>query len=524
MSRINLMLIEKNEKDGICTHYTWIKSLSRLIHDQNKDNNRKHFCERCLHGYSREDLLEQHKPECKGNGERAIRIQMPTKEKSILKFENWHRQMKAPYIIYADFESIINKFEGPELDSDKTYKRNTQKTQQHLACGFSYTVVRSDGAVGEPVVYRGSNATEIFLQRLEQEETKIKDFLKNPKPMQLTSEDWDNYNKATNCYICKKLMEQKRATKTKNLYLDKVRDHCHLTGKFRGAAHYACNLKLGINPKTVIIPVVFHNLRGYDAHLIMQAISRTQGNLSCIPNNMEKYISFSLRKLRFIDSVQFLNASLGKLVECNKPETFRITNTYEPNDEKQKLLLRKGVYPYEYMDNWERFQETQLPPIDKFYSSLNDENISTEDYEHAQKVWKTFNCQNLGDYHDLYLRTDVLLLADVFENFRKTCLKQYELDPAHYYTSPGLSWDALLKKTEVQLELLTDYDMFLFIEKGLRGGVSMTSKRYAKANNPLIPDFNPKDKTSYIMYLDAHNLYGWAMSQPLPTGGFEWVQ
>ena len=188
--------------------------------------------------------------------------------------------------------------------------------------------------------------------------------------------------------------------------------------------------------------------------------------LSGIPNNTEKYISFSLGQLRFIDSAQFLLASLAKLVAANSPEAFQITARYEPDHQKRQLLLRKGVYPYEFMDSWERFEAAQLPPKEAFYSKLSDEHISDSDYAHAQQVWKTFECRTLGDYTDLYSRTDVLLLADVFENFRKMCQKQYGLDPAHYYTSPGLSWDALLKKTRVELELLTDYDQHLFIEKG----------------------------------------------------------
>ena len=139
-------------------------------------------------------------------------------------------------------------------------------------------------------------------------------------------------------------------------------------------------------------------------------------------------------------------------------------------------------------------------------------------------VWATFGCKTLGDYSDLYCRTDVLLLADVFETFRKMCLRQYGLDPAHYYTSPGLSWDALLKKTGVELELLTDYDQHLFIERGMRGGISMASKRHAKANNPLVDGYDPEKPSSPILYLDAKNLYGWAMSQPLPTGAFRWKE
>jgi len=186
------------------------------------------------------------------------------------------------------------------------------------------------------------------------------------------------------------------------------------------------------------------------------------------------------------------------------------------------LLYKKGVYPYEYMDAWERFSETRLPEKERFYSSLTEEHITDEEYERAQEVWKAYGCKNLGDYHDLYVKTDVAQLADVFENFRKVCQEQYGLDPAHYFTSPGLSWDALLKKTGVELELLTDYEMHLFVERGMRGGISMVSKRYAKANNPQVPGYDPGEPKSYIMYLDANNLYGWAMSKPLPKRGFKW--
>ena len=160
---------------------------------------------------------------------------------------------------------------------------------------------------------------------------------------------------------------------------------------------------------------------------------------------------------------------------------------------------------------------------DKFYSSLSDEGITDSDYQHAKQVWDTFNCKDLGDYHDLYLKTDVLLLADVFENFRKTAMATYGLDPAHYLTLPGYSWDALLKCTNVSLELITDPDMYLFIEKGLRGGISMVSHRHARANNPRMENYDPSQPTSYLQYLDSNNLYGWAMSQPMPTRGFEWV-
>ena len=150
--------------------------------------------------------------------------------------------------------------------------------------------------------------------------------------------------------------------------------------------------------------------------------------------------------------------------------------------------------------------------------------ISDEDYQHTKKVWNSFRIRNLGDYHDLYLRTDVILLANMFEAFRDTCLEHYGLDLAHFYTPPGLAWKACLKKTGVRLELLTDPDMLLMFECGIQGGITQAIHQYASANNIYMGDlYNPKEESSYLQYLDANNLYGWVMSQPLPTGGFRWV-
>ena len=187
---------------------------------------------------------------------------------------------------------------------------------------------------------------------------------------------------------------------------------------------------------------------------------------------------------------------------------FPIMQRRFPEENWQRLLLKKGIYPYEYMDSFERFHETQLPEKEKFYSSLSGKDITDEEYEHAKQVWAALGCRNLGDYHDLYVETDTLLLADVFENFRKVCQERYGLDPAHYYSAPGLIWDALLKKTGVELELLTDMDMHLMIERGMRGGISMVSKWHVKANNPRVEGYDPDKPTNYITYLDANNLYG----------------
>ena len=211
----------------------------------------------------------------------------------------------------------------------------------------------------------------------------------------------------------------------------------------------------------------------------------------------------------------------------NKELIKRFASTYEfCNKDLNKfiLLLRKGVYPYEYMDNLERFNETSLPNKESFYSNLNMENIENIDYRHGSNKFRRFKLKNLGEYHDLYVQSDTLLLADVFENFRNTCLKVYELDPAHFLSLPGLAWQACLKKTNMKLELLTDYDMLLMVEEGIRGGICHSIHRHAKANNKYMENYDECKESSYIQYLDANNLYGWAMSQKLPVNNFKWVK
>ena len=265
-------------------------------------------------------------------------------------------------------------------------------------------------------------------------------------------------------------------------------------------------------------------------------------DMEVIPKNKEDYISFSIKvpvdsyidkngeekdkliELRFIDSFKFMSSSLDSLTKSLVRGGKKLFGFEDYSELQYGLRTRKGIYPYEYINSWDRFNETQLSPISAFYSNLNMSSIREEDYQHTQRVWKEFEIRNLGDYHDLYLRTDVALLANVYEAYRDTWLKHYKLDPAHFYTSSGMAWKACLKCTGIRLELLTDPDMLLMFERGIRGGITQVVREYASANNKYMGDkFNPSKDTTYLQYLDANNLYSWAMSQPLPTGGFKWV-
>ena len=229
------------------------------------------------------------------------------------------------------------------------------------------------------------------------------------------------------------------------------------------------------------------------------------------------------RNLVFIDSMQFMNSSLDSLVKNLSDNDFKYLSE-EFSGQLLKLVKQKGVYPYEYMDSFKKFSENKLPDRCKFFSSLKDKCIGERQvYFKANNIWNVFKMNTMGDYHDLYLKTDVLLLADVSEKFINTCLDYYGLDPSHYFSSPGLSWDAMLKMTGIELELISDIDMHLFIEKAMRGGISYISKKHSKANNKYMKCYDSSEKSEYIIYLDANNLYGWAMRQSLPYSGFEWL-
>ena len=221
--------------------------------------------------------------------------------------------------------------------------------------------------------------------------------------------------------------------------------------------------------------------------------------------------------------MQFINSSLDTLVKNSKDKDFKYLSE-NFSGKCLEIVKEKGVYPYEYMDSFKKFNETKLPTKEKFLSSLKNEGISEKDYSKAKNIWNIFNIQTLREYHDLYLKADVLLLlsllCDVFEKFINTCLNYYGLDPCHYFSSPGLSLDAILKMTIIELKLINDFDMHLFIEKGMRGGFICISYR---ANTKYIKCYYHTKEIISIMYFDVNNLYGWEMVQYLPYGGFKWL-
>ena len=399
-------------------------------------------------------------------------------ENNILQSKPGKKSLKRAFVIYADLECLLLKMNTCN-NNNKSYT-----TAKALPKPSGYSLLTScsfDKSESKQIYYRERDCMKRFCHDLKEHVTRITDYEMEPMDP-LTEDEKESYENQELCHIC-----DKQFYTVNNKKMKKVRDHCHYTGKYRGAAHSKCNLSYKIVKE---ILVLFHSGSVYDYHFIIKYLARAfKGHFEYLGENTEKYISFTVPfkklikdeeindeennykeikyRIRISDSCRFMQDSLSNLednlseLKTNKIDNDvlikRFYNTYQLSDNdicKFKLLLTKGVCSYEYMDSRKRFNETELPSKDKFYSTLNLEDISDDDYVHAINVLNIFNISNLGEYHDLYVKLDTALLADVFENFRDKHIEIDKLDPAYFLTTPGLSWWACLKKAGVKLELL----------------------------------------------------------------------
>ena len=471
--QVTLLMITNDEK----WHYLTVKNSPGLLRGITSAHKEDFYCLNCFHSYRTKNKLEAHKKICQN-------VQMPTKNNNIIKYNQGEKSIKLPFVIYADLECLLEKMSTCQNNPNES---SSTEINKHIPSGYSiFTHCSFDQTKNKLDHYRGKDCMKKFSKDLREHTTKIINYEKK-KMIPLTKEEKIYHNEQEICYICKKEFDEKNY---------KVRDHCHYTGKYRRAAHNMCNLRYEI-PKEIL--VVFHNGSTYDYHFIIkELVKEFESNFECLGENTEKYITFSVPikkkienknieityKIKFIDSYRYMSMLLSKLidnlsegihnnkcVDCkssldyiktkneklilkcfnceqyykkkfNKKLIKRFKSSYEfCNKDLNKfiLLLRIGAYPYEYMDNWERFNETSLSNKESFYSNLIMENIDDIDYRHGNNVFKIFKLKSLGEYHDLYVQSDTLLLADVFENFRNKCLEVYELNPAHFLSLPGLA-------------------------------------------------------------------------------------
>ena len=356
---INLILLSNNENQ----HYCWIKNMSALVASQtDKHKGKKHVCKYCCNSFPKEESLQKHEEYC--SKQKAVRVEMP-KKGTMLSFKNFNRKMRVPFVVYADFEAFTESILTCSPDDSSSY---TKQYQKHKPCSFSYYIKCFNDELFKPVFRQytmeeeDENVGKIFVENLESDVQEIYRRFKFKENMRITRKEEQDFKKATVCHICKT-----------SFLFDKVRDHCHLTGKYRGAAHNQCNLNYKL-PK--FYPVIFHNLSGYDTHMFIKDVAETKGDINCIAKTEEDYISFTKtitvdtfvkegkeilvkRDIRFLDSFRFMQSSLSELVSYLTKHD-NLSRYFV--EEKLELVKRKGVYPYDYMNSFERLTETSLPP------------------------------------------------------------------------------------------------------------------------------------------------------------------
>jgi len=566
-------------RDITDSHFVTIKNLSGLLSNKNKSNQYKiHYCRYCLQSFKTITNLDRHTEVCMIHGPQRTKFSNDWK----LEFNDFSGMNHAPYVIYADFEAYLKPAEREDV---VTYRKVGNKWQyifkksnvsgttefkhEHQMCGYAYAVVDNDGLMHEHKVYHAADDDEDVVVKFMNEIIDIGQNLLeeiNEKQKEAANVRLGFNTNSNMCYFCDtiipetvddipaKMMDEwyakvyltqkgsnfgqkPRADRFPMVFdqLMRVEHHDHFSHEILGNAHNYCNRKCHA---TRSVTVVIHNLSNYDGHPILQSlgnINQTE-DPTFIPLSTERFVSLNLPQeklgnIRFIDSCRFLPCALSSLTDQlakEGPAKFPITKTmcdeWTKGAEKDiELLLRKGVFPYNFLSSYKAFQAESLPEKDWFTSDLTKKAISNEDYKHAETVWTAFGCQDFGDYHDLYCLLDVCLLADIMQNFRSLFEDSFGLDPINYVSLPSVSWQAALKYTKVKLDFLKDPDMYLFYEQGLIGGLACGgSVKYAKANNEYVDGYKPEEPPVYIQYLDATNLYGTCLSLPLPTGDFKW--
>ena len=401
-------------------------------------------------------------------------------------------QAMQPFMTIADFETYTNK-----LNQIKPYS----------FAMFTHCIFNENN--NKLTNYTGEDCLDEFFNDLTYHVNRISKIKAKPNPYS-NPDVYKSNVENTICLICNNPI----LTNNPQTY----RYYCKKSGYLYGFRHECHERKLQIN-------VLFHNGARFDFRLIIEYLASkcTHSNISCIAHSMETFLTFSITNfngtginLRFIDSYKHLTYPLDSLFNylLNKDTNTQSIKTkfsslFQHFNDKAVKLLRKGMFPYDYMDeDWEnKLKEKKLPDIKYFHSSLNKTKCPTYGYNYAQEVYKYFNCKEITDYSDLYVKTDVLLLADVFTSYRKNMHEIYGLDPLYCISAPGFSNRAMLKITNIEIKLITSVDMHLIIQDGIRVGKCELIYYHAKASNKYVsPDFNKdNEKESYIISLDANS-------------------
>ena len=498
---VNLLLVSNDKGQQ---HYCGIPKLSRLYHSSKKTHNANFTCERCTQSFTQEHTYKTHFEWC-SQGKAQIE-EMPTERD--FGYRELGHELSPLRVVYADAECYI------EPD-----------TKTHMPAAFGmydmWHSMHSDRCSYK--FWVGEACVEEFLSELEQmaKNQFIHDNLTRQK-MIITPQQHVDFNQCTVCPKCKKTFTERN---------NKVRDHNHITGEYRGPLCHSCNTRLSL--KRNILPVIFHNLKNYDAHLIIKhGIGKFKHwKLSVIAQSTEKFMTIRAKvpvgqsrngktiffDIVFLDSFQFMSSSLSNLAQNLQllPVTEKLKQDIPTLS--TDVLRRKGVFPYTYFSSLQILDDTSLPSRDDFKNDLTNEECSEEDYAHAHRAWREFRCSTFKDYLLRYLELDVRLLSDVFEEFRHMSLQQDGLEPVHFVSLPGLSFMSAFKMTGETIHLLREPHLYNLFERGIRGGLTFVNQHHAQEE---IVRVGYKNMKKLLLYIDQNNLYGAAMSEYLPHSNF----
>ena len=483
--------ISKNNSDRVIdlaiykNHYVLIKKLDVFLGDHNK----KFICKRCLSSYTSENMLIKHKPKCENNDITSIK----TSNESHLHWKKHFHKNPLYFRIYADFEAD-NEKDNTCIGNKTTniYKQNPVLNGYHIVSELE-DILKSD-YYQSPLGY---DNVDWFVDEVIKLENKMAFYFKNTnKDIIMTQEHEEDFRNNNICRFCEK-----------EILSDKVRDHCHLTGSYRGPAHNTCNINV-TQKQSNFIPFIFHNFSNYDCHMFFKKLvdkKKDKLDFDIIPKTNEEYISVTYGCIRFIDSYRFLSSGLDSLVKKLDEDDFKILKKEFPD--KWQYLNKKLAYPYEYFNSIDDYKKPVHNLENKyFFSELKNKCPDDKEIDRTREIIKKFNIKNGKELTELYLKSDVILLADVFEKFIEISVDEYGINPLYCVSLSGYTWQCGMKYTDIKLQTLQDKDMILLLENNVRGVISSAmGDRYIKS-----------DENKKILYIDANNLYGWAMSEYLP--------
>lgn len=500
---INLLLYNK--------HFSLINSWSSFLNFSKK--NKRLLCQKCGNFY-----MKKRKACSICSFETVCQSLKFLPKGSKQTFKNFKNVSLTNFVYYADIETELVKFE--DQNDSKTKK---VKNHQPLAIGLYRICLADEFSHNQPILHIGSDCMKKFFQTLEKE-IDFMDFIQSTinYPLDMTEAANENFRLAKECYVCFSKFSEKVIPQ---------RDHNHLLkyNNYRGAICNSCNLNR-TDTEWTQTPIIFHNGSRYDSHFLIQNLHLLKEDpTKVIGRSGENVMTFSLFRNRFkiMDSINHLSSALDKLISMVKKSGKKFPNTkkvFGDDIKTQNLICQKGFFPYDLLSLANLEKITSFPSKNDFFDDLTGEKISDENYEHAEKVWKHMRCRNLQDYLKIYLTADITLLADVFENFRSFFYRNFSLDCTKYVSLSGLSYDSMMRFTRCEIDLIHEEEMFLFIRRAMRGGVTQINQKLAYCNNKYLKNYNPSQETSYIIYLDCNGLYSSVMNMALPQKNLRWKQ